>query len=379
MTEKAARPAGDGTAPVIPYDIFEAANLFLATGRSAEEVLPLIGLDLAQWKRLRETYKWFPHSYGENERRSYFGGLDDSAILRLVLPPRWSLKPDDEPDLRSTWHIREAVRRNPRIGPFADRSWPATFIATHPEASLCCYTHDGRTVYFDGRPLADRKGNVLRVDAESFKPVGGRWLHDKDHVYGQGELGAKPTFYWYVVEGADWPSFEALNLRYARDAKRAYYITDKVIRTKSPGAFEIVPYLRLNYRDLTCDPLHNSSHIARDREAVYFYGARLTGARPERFRSLGHGYATDGTNVWLLDDKKLIEGADAATFMVPGPGEPYVHTRRGGLGSATDRFRPYAGAEPWNPEDCFEDWRPFFEARTDLKDWWWHEYAKERK
>lgn len=44
----------------------------------------------------------------------------------------------------------------------------------------------------------------------------------------------------------------------------------------------------------------------------------------KNFRDLGHGYATDGTTVWFLDEKKVIEGADAATFTVPGPGEPHV-------------------------------------------------------
>lgn len=368
----------NATAPIIPYDTFEAANLFLSTGRTREEVLQRIGLNVAEWERLRETYRWFPYASGESQRRSYFPSLGDGEILRLVLPPRWSLKPDDVLDLRSTWYIREAVRRNPYIDPFADCGWRVMCIASHPEASLCCYTHDGSTVYFNGRPLIDRKGGALQVDAESFEPVGGRWLRDKDRVYGQGEFGPKPTFYWYVVEGADYPSFEALNLRYARDAKQAYYITGKTIRTKSPNSFEIVPELRLNYRDNTCEPLHDSSYIARDHEAVYFYGTRLKGARPGGFRSLGHGYVTDGTKIWLLDEKKLIEDADAMTFTVPGPGEPYVHVHRGGVG-VTDRFRPYAGAKPCDPEACFEDWRPFFEARLDLRDWWWHQLAKERK
>lgn len=47
-----------------------------------------------------------------------------------------------------------------------------------------------------------------------------------------------------------------------------------------------MPEIRLNYRDGTRDELHDISHIARDREAVYFYGTRLKGARPENFRDL---------------------------------------------------------------------------------------------
>ncbi|GGC49987.1 DKNYY domain-containing protein [Chelatococcus reniformis] len=375
MTERSDHPTGDGTVPIIPYDTFEAANLFLATGRPSREVLPLIGVSPAEWARLREAYRWFPSHFGDSQRRAYFGRLDDSAILRLVLGPRWSLKGSDAPDLRATWHIREAVRRTPHIGPFAGCGWPITWIAAHAEATLCCYTHDGQTVYFDGKPLSGRKGERLEVDAESFAPVGGRWLRDKHRIYGQGEAGAKPTFYWYPVDGADPATFEALNLRYARDQARAYYITGKTIRTKSADAFEVVPELRLNYRDGTCDLLGDISILARDREAVYFYGTRLKGARPDSFRDLGHGYATDGAAVWFLEQKRLIEGADAATFTVPGPGEPHVYGRSGGHGAA-DRHRPYVGAKPCIPSDWVDDWRPFFAARPDLSGWWWHQLSK---
>lgn len=371
MTERTDCSAGDHVVPVIPYDTFEAANLYLATGRRLEEVLFLIGLTPEEWTRLHAVYRWFPTSLGEIYRHNYFPGLDDAGVLARVLPPRWRVS-DDMTDLESTWHIREAVRRNPRIGPFKDCDWPITFIAAHPEAMLCCYTHDGQTVYYDGRPLADRSGTPLAVDAPSFQAVGGRWLLDKDHVFGQGEFGARHTAYWYVLDGVDRASFEVLNLRYARDAGQAYYITGKTIRSKSPDAFEIVQELRLNYRDNVCEPLHKGSVIARDREAVYFYGAKLKGARPAGFRVLGHGYATDGTNVWYLDAKTMIDGVDVASFTVPGPGEPYVQGRTGGGAAVTDRFRPYERGEACDPADGFEDWRPFFEARRDLTDWWWH-------
>ncbi|MEP7456275.1 DKNYY domain-containing protein [Phyllobacterium sp. SB3] len=231
-------------------------------------------------------------------------------------------------------------------------------------------------MYFNGRPLTDRKGQPIAVEAESFAVVGGRWLRDGTRIYGQGEVGPKPTVYWYVVEGADLESFKALNLRYARDKNQAYYITSKTIRTKSPAAFEIVPELRLNYRDGTRESLHDVSVIARDREAVYFFGARLEGARPIGFRDLGHGYATDGEKIWFLEEKMLVETADATTFTVPGPGEPHVQGRPSGH-CVTDRYQPYVRGEPCDPKKYVDDWRPFFEARADIKDWWWHKLVKD--
>lgn len=386
MAERSDYQTGTRSVPVIPYDTFEAANLFLATGRTLREVLPRIGLTEPEWAPLREAYRWFPYSYDDRARRAYFDGLDDAAICRLVLPPRWRLPdgaapdgaaPDGAPpDLRTTWHIREAVRRKPHIGPFADCGWPLTCVAAHPEATLCCYTHDGAHVYFNGEPLADKQGNLLDVDAGSFKAFGGRWLHDRHCVYGEGEYGAQRKTYWYEVEGADIATFEALNLRYARDRERAYYITGKTIRTKSPAAFEIVPQVSLNYRDHSCDFRRDGSILARDRESVYFYGARLKGARPATFRELGHDYATDDTNVWYLDEKKIIDGADAATFTVHGPGDPPLRLRGSGP-CATDRHRPYLRAAPCDPAASVEDWRPFFESRPELDDWWWHRLTRE--
>jgi hypothetical protein len=135
MSERFDYLTGNGVVPVIPYDTFEAANLFLATGRAREEVLPLIGLSGAEWEELRETYRWFPTALGDSYRRDYFEGLDDAAILRQVIRPRSPIKEGDEPDLRSTWDIREAVRRNPHIGPFKDCGRPCIFIAAHPEAT----------------------------------------------------------------------------------------------------------------------------------------------------------------------------------------------------------------------------------------------------
>ncbi len=372
LTERKDVIVGGVTKPFIPYDSFEAACLFLATGRTRSEVLPLLGLSDQEWDALHKAYRWLPSHLGEFEKKRYFGNLSEREICEQLFPPRWQFQAGDEPSLRSTANIRSAVHQNPYIGPFANRTWPVTFIASHPVAPLLCYSHDGETVYFDGVPLSGRKGELIAVDAETFRVLGGRWLADKNRIYGQGESGSRPNYHWYVVEGADPDSFEPLNLRYARDANCAYYITDKIIRTKSPDAFEIVPELHLNYRDATQREKHDTSVIARDREAVYYYGARLKNADPTDFRTLGHEYATDGDRVWFLANKKVIEGADAVTFTVPGPHGPHIPGPRGGI-AVTDRSRPYVDGEPCEPRECFKAWTPFFKKRPNLQGWWWHE------
>jgi hypothetical protein len=51
MTERSDLPVHDSTVPVIPYDTFEAANLFLATGRTPEQWRPFFDArpDLSGW------------------------------------------------------------------------------------------------------------------------------------------------------------------------------------------------------------------------------------------------------------------------------------------------------------------------------------------
>ncbi|MBV7483429.1 DKNYY domain-containing protein [Bordetella sp. BOR01] len=360
--------------PILPYDVYAAARFFLSTGRSREAVLARVGLDDVQWSTLEEVYAQLGGH--ETRYRPYFGGLDDAAIVQRLLAPRWSDPSGQQVSFDSLkWHIGQAVLARPHIGPFEQVDWVAVHIATHPDMRACYYSHDGKQVYFAGEPLTRRNGQPLGADPASFRWLGGRWLCDDLHVYGQGQVGeGNAKRFWYIVEGADRASFTPLNLGYAKDALRAYYITNKTLRTKSPAAFEIVPEVRLNFRDASLDPLVDTSAFARDAEYVYFYGVRLRGADPAGFRVVGDGYSTDGQGVWYHEDKLRIEGADAATFRVPVPGEPYAGRHHG----ATDRLRSYVCGEPQDPHHAFESWRAFFEFHTDLRDWWWHREAARR-
>lgn len=364
-----------GPQPVIPYDVYAAACFFLATGRGEDEVLARIGLNPTQWAALERAYEWL---WDDSLRlyAPYFEGADDAAIVAQLLGPRWSAPDGQEIKLRGLiYHVERAAWKHPHIGPFAGTGWQAHFIAAHPDMTRCYYSHDGQRVYFLGKPLAERDGTPLNVDPASFRSLGGRWVADASHVYGQGQLGAaRPRYYWYAVTDADLASFESLNLRYARDARHGYYITGKTIRSKQPRSFEVVQELRLNYRDISQDPLIEVSVFARDLDHVYFYGARLRGADPATFRVLGDGYSRDATQAWYHDAKRLIESADMATFRIPVPGAPTPRRRY----CATDRLRSYVEGKPCDPAKAFEDWRPYFEFHTDLAGWWWHEEAARR-
>ena len=154
-------------------------------------------------------------------------------------------------------------------------------------------------------------------------------------------------------------------MRYARDSNSAWYITGKRINTKTPGAFEIVPHYRRNWRTRQIDEIE--SWVARDRNKVFSYGAAVKRADPVRFRSLCNGFWTDDQHIWTEDGKIMLEDADAASFRVPGFDDGHVNFD----GSATDRFRPFSHGRPDDPHLRFEDWRAYFEGHPELQDYWW--------
>ncbi len=359
---------------ILPFDLYAAAEFFLETGRTLAEVLERLQVTEADWRKLAPVYFDQLHSSDYLWRfDSLYPGVSGSALLSALAGPRQQPPAADVAMWKWTRGIRAAILENPHVGCFSDVAWIATFLMFDPVATLRYYSTDGRSVFQCGEAIADKAGVPLQVDAAAFRHVGGRYYTDGVHVFGQGELGGtRVRRYFWIVERADPASFTALNLYYARDNERAWYITGKEIRTRSSRSFEIVPWLRLNYRDESRDLSSHDSRFARDGEHVYFYGARLKAAKPATFRDLGHDYATDGTTVWFLGTKKPVAGADASSFIVPGPGEPYV---RGSSGAAavTDRFRCYDRGVAVDPVDHFELWRPFFEFRTDLTGWWWHD------
>ena len=227
---------------VLSYNLYVAADLFLNTGRSEADVLLRLGLTPARWKALSSAYFDLLHGGRHLSKvQALWPEHDPARLLAALVGPRWVTPPGETTPSATVRGIRGAVHAAPHLGPFADAPWRTVHIADDPVAWLRFYSHDGERVYVWGTPLADRTGAALDLDAPAFRHLGGRWFTDGRRIIGQGEVGSHPRRYWWTVEDADPGSFRALNLRYAKDAERAWYITGKAIRTLSPGAFAVVP------------------------------------------------------------------------------------------------------------------------------------------
>ena len=101
-------------------------------------------------------------------------------------------------------------------------------------------------------------------------------------------------------------------------------------------------------------PIVDRSYVARDNERIYSYGVVVRGADPTQFCALGRGYWTDDRGVWVDDGKVPVVGADAASFLVPGPNDPRID--RDDAGDGTDRNRPYRCGRPVPLAAAFDHW-----------------------
>lgn len=88
----------------------------------------------------------------------------------------------------------------------------------------------------DDGPLWAKDGSPLPIaHPQAFRCIDGRWFTDGEHVIVQAQQGSGAAwYYFYRIENADIATFEVLNERYARDARQAYFIAGKTIRTRSP-------------------------------------------------------------------------------------------------------------------------------------------------
>ncbi|AYZ63598.1 hypothetical protein EGY31_10510 [Burkholderia multivorans] len=234
----------------------------------------------------------------------------------------------------------------------------------HPD-----YAIDGDTVIrrSHGQPLWTRDGKPLPIERpHAFRCIAGRWFTDGVHVIVQGQLGrAIVREYYYRIEDADLDTFEVLNQRYARDARQAYYITGKTIRTRSPHAFRPLVYETWNRPGTggVAFEMREHEYVAVDDESIYVTGRRVAGSHGPSAVGFPGNYFADANRVYYYGRPKDI---DRASF-VCGPDEA-------GLMRVTDRLGPIDNGERQTVQDArlVDDWRGFFTARPELQDYWWH-------
>lgn len=357
----------------IAYADWYAARLFLDAGHPALQILRRLGLDAEGWKACDTRYGllhfantgWVASAFRQQglvapeEDRALHDHLTANRDIALEMVEPFSMR-------RQLAALRRKVEADPRIGPFADVDWTATYICERRFPTIR-YVHDGRHVMVDGHPIVDRKGVPLAgVDPFTFRQFGARWFRDATRVYGQGETPTK--LFWFAMRGADPDSFTVLNERYGADKAAGYYITNRRLPTAELGTFGIVSYY---YGRGQKPGIHvEESHYARDSRKVYAYGVAIEGADAPSFHAIGDEgkYFADRNRIYW--EKFPIIDADRATFACASQVGQYC---------AYDRNRPYYAGQPQSVTAEFGRWRPFFDARPELVDTWWHREKARRE
>jgi len=231
------------------------------------------------------------------------------------------------------------------------------------------YFIEGDTVIWShsDRPLWAKDGSPLPIaHPQAFRCIDGRWFTDGEHVIVQAQQGSAAVwYYFYRIENADIATFEVLNERYARDARQAYFITGKTIRTRSPQAFRPLVYQDWRWPEngplepVTC--MHD--YYAVDAESAYFNGKRVIDADGATVVGLPGNYIADAGHVYYFGQR--IE-ADRASLVVAPSGDGPLRM--------TDKIGPIDVGQRMTALDHrqVEQWRDFFTAQPALQDYWWH-------
>lgn len=157
------------------------------------------------------------------------------------------------------------------------------------------YAKDTNHLYFC-KPLETPKESVLVIPCNRAGFTLLEYPFSKDD--------AKVFYENLVINGAGAASFTVLENGYSKD-NSAVYIETRRIAGADPASFEI-------FKD--DGQLTQDDYYSRDKVGIYWFDKKITCTALAAFKALGHGYATDGMNVFYKTN--IINNAEVQSFKV---------------------------------------------------------------
>lgn len=202
---------------------------------------------------------------------------------------------------------------------------------------------------------------------DGFYMLAWRWGTDGESIVVQAQQGSSVAFeYFYRIDNADLASFTVLNERYAKDSKRAYYLTGKSMRYV--GDFQLLKCRQPEFDEagrVVSATEFEHEYIAVDDQFVYAAGTRVRGADGPSFQHLGFDYFRDHQRAYYRNKPLHV---DVDSFVVA---QLYHADRNYSPVLVGDRNGPL-GSNGVLDETMELEWAPFFEAHPQLTDYWWH-------
>ncbi|UVM70669.1 DKNYY domain-containing protein [Pseudomonas alvandae] len=303
------------------------------------------------------------HQYWRDETGAYWFGEYAITEIRQARPDSLALLPSSPVSVASTSALFSDGASIFLHGKFIAAATARVRYCNHPSYRVI----DGQ-VYKGFKPLHQKDGTPLPIaNPDDFHMLAQRWGTDGQSIIVQAQHGSSISYeYFYRIDNADLATFTVLNERYAKDNRRAYYLTGKTIRYV--GDFRLLKCSQPTFDEcgrVVSASEYEDDYFAVDDKFVYAAGTRLRDAHGPSFRHLGFDYYRDRQYVYQRQKRLDV---DVESFVVA---QLYRNDQDYAPVLAGDKNGPL-GSGGIIDAAMQQAWAPYFEAHPQLKDYWWH-------
>jgi len=314
--------------------------------------------------RFDEGLESLGHQYWRDRTGAYWFGDYDITRIRAARPDSLALLASSPASVTSS-----SALFSDGVSIFLQ----GQFIASAPARVRYCnhpaYRVIDDQVYKGFKPLHQKDGTPLPIEnPDGFQMLAQRWGTDGQSIVVQAQQGSSVSYeYFYRIDNADLATFTVLNERYAKDSRRAYYLTGKTLRYV--GGFRLLKRCQPVFDE--CGRVVGSSeceddYFAVDDSFVYAAGTRLRGAHGPSFRHLGFDYYRDHQHVYRRQQRLDVDAQSFVVTQLCQNDQDYWPVLAG------DKHGPL-GSGGIIDTAMQEAWAPYFEAHPQLQGYWWHD------
>lgn len=230
-------------------------------------------------------------------------------------------------------------------------------------------------LYYQGKPINDKKGNIVIVDSSSFRALSFGFFADKNQAYGLTHIiKSNSTTICLTPVKLDVASFEVINLDYAKDKNYTYFAdgAKKIQGTDYTVLSKTTPLGQLNVIEKLSETKIWQSDFILNKDHVYYRGTLVKYALPDSFRQLNHYWYKDDASVFFQDGLFLTKESKlhAHSFIALGSMD------------GTDKYNPITTILHNTVHESVVDkktYQDFFESRSELSEYWYFEAKKKKE
>jgi hypothetical protein len=219
--------------------------------------------------------------------------------------------------------LENGYAKDKKLAFFEGTSFPISDVASFKSINPY-FAKDDHHAYFNLKPI---KGS----DGKSFELINSNYAWDSLHVYYYGYPGQmEPEIYTIPCNRS---TFQVLDYPYSKDKDFVFYENKKMNGLNAPS-FTILKYSfskdsssvffetkKIEGADVSTfkvfeenDSLSQDFYYTRDKNNIFWMQQKVNVMATEQFKVLGHGYGSDGQQVYYKTS--IVKNADPKSFKV---------------------------------------------------------------